>query len=646
MSFINKIRVKNFKSLEDVSIEIKPLTFLFGPNSSGKSSFIKSLLFLKENLFPFNDGKTKYKISDDLNLICFKDIVYNNEVERKISFEFEIKGTFDFVDIDLFLNPDKYRNSFDIDAIYDELKGKSETGKNNMNYQKINNKNNEITKEKIMTYVNDYIKIVREKDFLKLFNEGNDSEIKVDRDFEQKHLRNNENYLALLNIEIRNSNEGFNFSRISILFPEEKIEYRINMNVRNNKDGAKEYYCNKELLLTGYHEYIAFIISNFGFVNKSITPFKIEDNDYKFSLSLEKFLHDDTFNENNESLSDVRRMLKSITDDQEYEKMMHFTSSWNVLDNNTKIEYFYKLIKIIQLSKYEITNVMNEWFESIYLKPIREIPKVKYILTEGEFEEGAYYGWLNKLYDAQKTFIGSYIKNNEYENITYADFNLLEYKKLISDLSEYGKAPNNIEELLLLIRKADPKLEDYFKELYITNIIYKINDVLKRMGFEKNFYIFKNNDIGSILMINKRNIKTNFASESSGLIQILPIIIAINLNNCGTILLEQPELHLHPKLQSYIAEEFSQSIKENSKNRTLIIETHSEHIIRKIQVLIAKKQFSLKNIGINYLFVDNGKTETKQMSIDESGFLREPWPDGFFDESYNLSKDLLFSREN
>lgn len=49
MSFVKKIRIKNFKSLEDVEIEMNQLTFLFGPNSSGKSSFIKAMMFKSFN---------------------------------------------------------------------------------------------------------------------------------------------------------------------------------------------------------------------------------------------------------------------------------------------------------------------------------------------------------------------------------------------------------------------------------------------------------------------------------------------------------------------------------------------------------------------------------------------------------------------
>ena len=71
-----KIRIENFRSLvmED-SIEIKPITLLFGKNGSGKSSFMKAIRFLGKNLFPLKAGATKYQIDDGTDLLNFKEIV-------------------------------------------------------------------------------------------------------------------------------------------------------------------------------------------------------------------------------------------------------------------------------------------------------------------------------------------------------------------------------------------------------------------------------------------------------------------------------------------------------------------------------------------------------------------------------------------
>ena len=68
MSIVKSIRIQNFKSLEDVKIELSQLTLLFGANYSGKSSFLKALMFLCKNLNTDEYTRVKYSISEDVDL--------------------------------------------------------------------------------------------------------------------------------------------------------------------------------------------------------------------------------------------------------------------------------------------------------------------------------------------------------------------------------------------------------------------------------------------------------------------------------------------------------------------------------------------------------------------------------------------------
>ena len=82
-----RIRIRNFKCLEDIEIELKPLTLLFGPNGSGKSSFIKALMFFSKNIFNSN-ANTIFNIDSELDLNNYHDIVTNNNVDKSIIFEY------------------------------------------------------------------------------------------------------------------------------------------------------------------------------------------------------------------------------------------------------------------------------------------------------------------------------------------------------------------------------------------------------------------------------------------------------------------------------------------------------------------------------------------------------------------------------
>ncbi len=169
------------------------------------------------------------------------------------------------------------------------------------------------------------------------------------------------------------------------------------------------------------------------------------------------------------------------------------------------------------------------------------------------------------------------------------------------------------------------------------------------------------NEIGSslyqiVLEDDKGNI-SNIIDVGYGVSQVLPIITQVirsayvtkkslknsSMENDEMILIEQPELHLHPAAQADLADLFVDCIKKKS-NKKIIIETHSEHIIRKLQVLIADKNNSFTNKDICIYYVDkdqNGVATVEEMRLLENGKFEKPWPSGFFDKAHQLSMELL-----
>ncbi len=157
------------------------------------------------------------------------------------------------------------------------------------------------------------------------------------------------------------------------------------------------------------------------------------------------------------------------------------------------------------------------------------------------------------------------------------------------------------------------------------------------------------NEEGGFLELNiieKGKIGKNMVDVGFGYSQIIPILATIwkDINNnptrrsyCKTrlILIEQPELHLHPRFQRKFAELLSKSVRLlHSKNIDVrfIIETHSQDILNTIGQSIAYGKFDTSLVNI-YLF--NAQSENMAKYIEKSiftkdGFL-ENWPIGFFD---------------
>ncbi|MBE2281238.1 MAG: DUF3696 domain-containing protein [Ignavibacteriaceae bacterium] len=123
-----------------------------------------------------------------------------------------------------------------------------------------------------------------------------------------------------------------------------------------------------------------------------------------------------------------------------------------------------------------------------------------------------------------------------------------------------------------------------------------------------------------------------------------------NAGRYNLLFIQQPELHLHPGMQSKIADllllrkELYMENKAEPKN--LIIETHSEHFLRKLQILVAQKKLSPDEIGVYYFDREKDGTTVRKINLDENGGWIEQFPSGFFDESYNLVKELIKSRVN
>lgn len=141
----------------------------------------------------------------------------------------------------------------------------------------------------------------------------------------------------------------------------------------------------------------------------------------------------------------------------------------------------------------------------------------------------------------------------------------------------------------------------------------------------------------------------NFSESSSGLIQLYPIWAAITFSLFWRltefIYIEQPELHLHPKLQSRVAEICSNTQDTDNERvywqTKFIIETHSEHLIRGYQLLIAKGKIKPQHIRFYYFNPVDNKTEVINLKVDKLGNFITPWPNGFFSEASDLSYKLL-----
>ena len=92
---ITKIHIKNFKGIKDkVTIDLKPITLLFGPNSSGKSTIVQALHYAREILDRrnFDPDGTKHG-GQSVNLGGFKNLVYDHDLSLPVILKFEMDAS-------------------------------------------------------------------------------------------------------------------------------------------------------------------------------------------------------------------------------------------------------------------------------------------------------------------------------------------------------------------------------------------------------------------------------------------------------------------------------------------------------------------------------------------------------------------------
>jgi len=110
-----------------------------------------------------------------------------------------------------------------------------------------------------------------------------------------------------------------------------------------------------------------------------------------------------------------------------------------------------------------------------------------------------------------------------------------------------------------------------------------------------------------------------------------------------TYIIEEPETGLHPAFQSKMAEMLVDI--QKTFNVNLIIETHSEYFIRKLQYLTAKNEVNSGDVVIYYFNnpkkVPEGEEQIKRITILKDGSLSDNFGPGFIDEGFNLKFELL-----
>lgn len=139
------------------------------------------------------------------------------------------------------------------------------------------------------------------------------------------------------------------------------------------------------------------------------------------------------------------------------------------------------------------------------------------------------------------------------------------------------------------------------------------------------------------VVVHRDGVAANLRDVGIGVSQVLPVLTVAHFAPPGsTILLEEPEIHLHPLAQSVLAELFAE-ISQRRKVR-FIVETHSEHVFRRMQTLIARKVMRPDDASMYFVERDNNEASLRSLEIDGFGRLSN-WPPNFFGDALGETRE-------
>ncbi len=124
-----------------------------------------------------------------------------------------------------------------------------------------------------------------------------------------------------------------------------------------------------------------------------------------------------------------------------------------------------------------------------------------------------------------------------------------------------------------------------------------------------------------------------------GVSQILPVLVLLAYVPEGsTVVLEQPEIHLHPSVQAGLADVILETAR--ARRVQVIVESHSEHLLRRLQRRVAETEATPDEIALYFCEFDGKQSRAERLALNLLGEI-ENWPEGFFGDPFGETAAIV-----
>ena len=197
--------------------------------------------------------------------------------------------------------------------------------------------------------------------------------------------------------------------------------------------------------------------------------------------------------------------------------------------------------------------------------------------------------------------------------------------------SDMGRRGENVVDALLASAAADEVIR-YGRGRKNMSLQERVATWLKELGLIDSFEVRPISEGGKLFQVwitrQPGAAEALITDVGFGVSQILPVIALCYYVPMGSmVVLEQPEIHLHPAVQAGLADVFIDAVK--ARQIQLVVESHSEHLLRRLQRRIAEEGLQADQAALYFTHTHGGESELTPLQLDMFGTI-ENWPAGFF----------------
>ena len=593
----SKVILENFKGYgKNTEIDLcEGVNLVYGKNSAGKSSIIQSLRLIRQNLLIVNTPVPFVPIAP-LNL----------GMAGKIQFPEGIEGI-------IFAKDKKRELKLGVE-IETNFSNKEDINKRTLIHSFLVPSKNSPTRADLKSIELKFTKSIKD-------NIADNTHIKIN--LGKKNVFNNKSKIANFLEDIAEFSGPFSRSEIGFKFDKSEESPIDDIYVHEN--------ASIEILK------LSLIKRSFEDINKDLEKNRKKILKHLSNVYIRTKTNNSKLNKRSaeETFSIQREKENNVIELSRIKKMFNFVKSKNLAIYKNFEDFFVKdILNNSKIIRFHDQLLDKKGFEKIIQREKKKKTKSFWIVPSSYL-----INILDNCFKTRPSIIPTFDFNFNYNNYLRNTRDLLDtilvipglralperYHKRGVQTSFVGEQGENIGELIYN-REARDRVNKWFK---ILEIPYEIRSSLK-----ENYFYLELKPIGEKYWISYRDVGLGYSLS-------LSFILSCLLETNKTILVEEPEVHLHPKLQGDIMDLLLYSSKVN-KNQ-FIVETHSENMLLRAQKCIRKGNTELnpdknkikvtnKDLGINNVYRENNSSSVQKIKLDNQGEFRTHWRDGFFSE--------------